>query len=255
MLKIDQYAYTNKLSGIHPIEKIMMAGLTMLICLIFASPLVSLLVLFIMTAATVMLAEVPGRFFGKMMMVPLLFLVVGVITVAVTITRDSVSLLWGVKIGSCMMGVTLDGLYKAGELFLRSLGAVSCLYFLSLTTPMSEILSVLGKLKLHPLLIELMSITYRYIFVLLETADQIYIAQASRWGYATWKTAYSSLGQLLSNLFSKSFYNSKMLYMTLSSRCYTGQLQVLDSPYVLSVKNLCLIGAVNFILVVVGLLC
>lgn len=136
---------------------------------------------------------------------------------------------------------------------MRSLGAVSCLYFLSLTTPMAEILSVLGKLKLPPLLIELMSITYRYIFVLLETADQIYIAQASRWGYATWKTSYSSLGQLLSNLFSKSFYNSKMLYMTLSSRCYTGQLQVLDTTYTLFMKNLCIICVVNVILVVVGL--
>jgi cobalt/nickel transport system permease protein len=99
-----------------------------------------------------------------------------------------------------------------------------------------------------------MSITYRYIFVLLETADQIYIAQASRWGYATWKTSYSSLGQLLSNLFSKSFYNSKMLYMTLSSRCYTGRLRGLDNTYILSKKNLCLIAVVDLVLVVVGLL-
>lgn len=254
MLKIDQYAYTNRLSGIHPAEKIMMAGLTMLICLIFSSPLISLLVLLIMTAATVYLAKIPGGFFGKLMLVPLFFLVAGVAAVAVSITRDSAILLWGIKIGSCMVGVTLGGLYKAGELLLKSLGAVSCLYFLSLTTPMVEILSVLGKLKVPPLVIELMSITYRYIFVLLETADRIYTAQASRWGYATWKRSYYSLGQLLSNLFSKSFYNAKMLYMTLSSRCYTGQLQVLDRTFHLSKKNLCLIACLDLLLVAVGLL-
>ena len=99
MLKIDQYAYTNRLAGIHPAEKIMMAGLTMLICLIFSAPLVSLLVLLVMTAATVILAQVPGRFFLKLMMVPLVFLVVGVVTVAVMITSDTQILLWGINMG------------------------------------------------------------------------------------------------------------------------------------------------------------
>ena len=64
MFKIDQYAYTNKLSAVHPAEKMMMAGLTMLICLIFASPPVSLLVLLIMTAAIVVFAGIPGGFLG-----------------------------------------------------------------------------------------------------------------------------------------------------------------------------------------------
>ncbi|MDR9755383.1 MAG: cobalt ECF transporter T component CbiQ [Thermoanaerobacterales bacterium] len=254
MFKIDQYAYTNRLSAVHPAEKMMMAGLTMLICLIFGSPPVSLLVLLIMTAAIVVFAGIPGYFLGKLLAVPMLFLVVGVVTVALTVTGDSGLLFWGINIGGFAVGVTTDGLYKAGELLLRSLGAVSCLYFLALTTPMTEILSLLGKLKLPPLLIELMSITYRYIFVLLETADRIYVSQASRWGYATWKSSYFSLGQLLSNLFSKSFYSSRMLYMALSSRCYQGQLRVLDKKYCLCRRNLCLIAAIDMMLAVVGLL-
>ena len=105
----------------------------------------------------------------------------------------------------------------------------------------------------YPLLIELMSITYRYIFVLLETADASIFHRLSL-GLCYLEKFLFSLGQLLSNLFSKSFYSSRMLYMALSSRCYQGQLRMLEKKYCLSRSNLCLIAAVDMMLAVVGLL-
>jgi cobalt/nickel transport system permease protein len=98
-----------------------------------------------------------------------------------------------------------------------------------------------------------MSLVYRFIFVLLETADKMYTAQAARWGYATLKTSYFSLGQLVSNLFHKSYYCSRMLFTTLLARCYTGELKVLEKSYVLSGKNLFLIAAAELALLVVSL--
>lgn len=254
MLKIDQYAYINRLAGMHPAEKVLLAGLTLVVGLIFYAPLISLLIILIMAGITVILAGIPARFFCKLMLWPLTFLVLGVLTVALAITRDGATLLWSVQIGGFAVGVTAQGLQKAGELFLKSLGAVSCLYFLSLTTPLVEVLAVLRMLRFPSLLIELMSLVYRFIFVLLETADKIYISQGSRWGYATLKTSYHSLGQLFSCLFSKSYYNSQMLFMTLSSRCYTGKLNVLDRSWVLSRRNLMLIILLEIVLLIIGYL-
>lgn len=252
MLKIDQYAYINKLAGVHPAEKIVFALVTMIICLAFSSPATSLLVILLMAGITVFLARIPALFYLKMMFVPMSFLLVGILTVAFVFVKGDYPLLWGVKAGSYMIGVSDRSLVTAGDLFLKSLSAVSCLYFLSLTTPMVEVFAVLRKIHLPALFIELMSLVYRFIFVLLETADRIYVSQASRWGYANLRTAYHSLGQLISNLFSKSYHNSMMLFTTLTSRCYTGELKVLEKSYNLSVKNIILIVTVEAFLIMLS---
>ncbi len=241
MLKIDQYAYINRLAHVHPLEKVILSLVTMLICLAISSPATSLIVILFMAGMVILLAGIPAQFFLKLMLAPVAFLVLGVLTVAVVWVKDPAGLLWGFNAGRYTVGVTSQGLLTAGTLFLKSLGSVACLYFLSLTTPMVDILSVLKSLRLPPLFIELMSLVYRFIFVLLETADKIYTSQASRWGYATVKTSYASLGQLVSNLFTKANHNYQMLYTTLASRCYTGELNVLESSHVLSRRNLLLI--------------
>lgn len=241
MLKIDQYAYINRLAHIHPLEKLVLSLTTMLICLAVSSPATSLLVILCMAGMVTIMAKIPVWFFLKLMLAPVLFLIVGVLTVAFVWVKGPSGVLWGFRLGHYTFGVTGQGLVAAGNLFLKSLGAVACLYFLSLTTPVVDLLAVLRSLRVPLLFIELMSLVYRFIFVLLETADKIYISQASRWGYASLKTAYASLGQLLSNLFTKSSHNYRMLYRTLTARCYTGELKVLENSYVLSRRNLLLI--------------
>lgn len=254
MLKIDQYAYINKLAGVHPAEKMGFALVTMAICLTFASPLTSFLIILIMATATVLIAGVPILFYFKLMLVPASFLLVSILAVVFVFVKGDYSLLWGLRVGGYLVGVTVHSLHTAGELVLRSLGAVSCLYFLSLTTPMVEILAVLRKMRVPPLLVELMALVYRFIFVLLETADKIYVSQASRWGYANVKTTYHSLRQLITNLFSKTCQSSRMLYAALSARCYTGEINVLEKSYLLSAKNITLIIITELSLILLGIL-
>lgn len=253
MLKIDQYAYINRLSDVHPLEKIILATVTMIICLGFSSPAVSLAVLLLMSAATVLVAGIPARFFLKLMLLPFSFLVIGVLTVAVVLTGDPHPLLYWVRLGGYCLGVTASSLHLAVNLFLKSLGAVACLYFLSLTVHMVELFAVLRKVRIPALFVELMSLIYRFIFVLLETTDKIYIAQSTRWGYANLKTSYRSLGQLVSNLLRKSYSDSQMLYLTLTSRGYSGELKVLEREYTFSIKNLVIIAVVDSLLLLLGL--
>ncbi|MFZ5632570.1 MAG: cobalt ECF transporter T component CbiQ [Bacillota bacterium] len=253
MLKIDQYAYSNRLNRVHPAEKFGFALTTMIICLVFSAELTSLLVILLMAGLVVFRAGIPPLFYLKLMSVPMSFLVIGVLTVAFSYAGDDYSFLWGFKVGGYALGVTAPSLRSAGDLFLKSLSAVSCLYFLSLTTPMVEILTVLKKLRVPPLFVELMSLIYRFIFVLLETADKIYISQSSRWGYATLKTSYFSLGQLAANLFIKAYHRSQMLYTTMSARCYTGEIRVLDKQYDISGKNIVFIVVIEIFLVTLSL--
>ncbi|MDN5347362.1 MAG: cobalt/nickel transport system permease protein [Clostridia bacterium] len=248
MLKIDQFAYTNRLRSAHPAEKFVFAALTLAICLIVSRPLISLAVILIMAGSIVLWAGIPLRFYLKLMLLPLSFLLVGIMTVAFSISRRPFSFLWAFTIGGFSLGITPTGLELAGNLLLKSLGAVSCLYFLSLTTPVLEILWVLKKVKTPGLFLELMLIVYRFIFVLMETAFKIYISQVSRWGYASFKTSYLSLGWLAANLFTKSYYHSQILFNALSARCYQGELRVLEMPYTFSRKNFALVALLELAL-------
>ena len=253
MFGIDRYAYTNRLRKVHPAEKLALALVAIFACSVSVGRLPSLLVIFLMAGLAVLRAGIPLLFYLRLLGVPGSFLAAGVLTVAVSFSREADLFLWGFKIGDYALGITPAGLHTAVNLFCKSLGAVSCLYFLSLTTPAVEMIAVLKKLRLPPLFIELMSLVYRFVFVLFETAGKIYVAQSSRWGYATAKTAYFSLGQLVSNLFTKSYGQSRMLFTALSARCYTGELNVLPEEYPLSVKNFILIAVVGLVLLAAGM--
>lgn len=253
MFKIDQFAYSNNLRGVHPLEKFSFAMLTMLVCVLFGELVTSLAVLAVMTVSIIMLAKVNWRFFLKLFSLPCGFLLVGIVAILVSFSLQPVNFLYALKIGKLYIGIQAEGLELAGKLFFKALGAVSCLYFLALTTPMTEIIMVLRKFKIPVLFLELMELIYRFIFVLLETAGKIHLAQNSRWGYSSFRSSYRSLGILICNLFARAFWRSKISFIALNSRGYTGHIKVLQPQYTVSRKNIFLIVVVDSLLLLLGL--
>ena len=135
----------------------------------------------------------------------------------------------------------MESIIESVKVLFRSLAAVSCLYFLSLSTPIVELLSVLRKLKVPKLFIELMSLIYRFIFIILDTVNMIYISQNSRLGYSNLKTGYNSLGKLIGSLFLSSYKRSQDMYTALESRCYDGDINVIENTYKISYVNIFMI--------------
>jgi len=252
MLNIDGFAYSNRLRHVHPAEKTAFALLTMVLCLGFSSPVISCLVIALMAVAVIRAAGIPVKIYLKLMSLPFSFLLVGVLTIAVSVTTRGPAVEWlgSVTISGVTAGVTPDSLITAAELFLKSLGSVSCMYFLALTTPVVELASVMRKLRFPSLFIELTELIYRFIFVMLETANDIYTSQSSRWGYASLKNSMKSLGQLTATLFIRALHRSRMLFTTLSARGYTGQLNVLVPEYPVSATNIILIAVIELTLII-----
>ncbi|SJZ36649.1 cobalt ECF transporter T component CbiQ [Selenihalanaerobacter shriftii] len=241
MIDIDQYAYSNNLRSIHPIEKALFALLTMLTCLVANSIITSLVIILLMAGVVIFRAKIPATSFAKMILIPISFLLMSTITIAITISKDSSGFLYYISLWDWQIGIKFKNILIAINLFLKSLGTVSCLYFLALTTPMIEIISVLKKLKVPKIFIELMILIYRFIFVLLDTANLIRVSQMSRLGYSSFKNAFLSLSELVSNLFIRAYYRAKGLLTTLLARGYEGEIRVLEPDYEFSRKNLVLI--------------
>lgn len=249
MILIDKYAYKSKLKQTDPLQKVIFAFLTLAVCIWADHELISLAVIFIMGFVTVIRGGTSPRFYCKLLLVPMSFLFIGVFTIAVNVSKQSVGLLSPISVAGIWIGFSHTGLQEAGRLFLKAMGSVSCLYFLSLNTPMVDILAALRSLRFPKLLVELMGLVYRFIFILLETADTIYNAQNCRLGYRNLSTGYRSIGALASMLFIRSYKRSDEIYTALEARGYEGELNVLEEAYEKHWLGYFLITAVNVLLI------
>lgn len=251
MISIDKLSYISGLKRVNPMEKFIFSMVTMVICISLNNIIDSIAILLIMSAITIFKGKIPFKNYIKFMSLPLAFLVIGVITIAINVVDNEETIF-----KFTILGITIGGTYNsiliAVELFFKSLGAVSCLYFLILSTPIFEVLSILRKLRVPKLFVELMGLIYRFIFVLLNTANMIYISQNSRLGYSNPRTGFNSLGKLITTLFINSYKRSQDIYTAMESRCYDGDINLLEDSYTYSYKNILLIITVEIILITIN---
>ena len=252
-INIDKHAYCNRLLSVHPMEKFLFAIITLFLCIFLNSPAVSITVLVLNSFILVYKAGIKSDCYIKFMLLPLYFLFAGTLTIAFNLITPDIKAIFYFHLLNFTVGITHESFIQALNLFLKAFGSVSCLYFLTLTTPLIDIISVLRRLKFNELFLELMGLIYRLIFIFMETADRIYNSQDSRLGYNSVKTGFKSLGALVSNLFVLSFSRANQLFTALESRGYTGSINVLESEYEFSHKNMFLIILAEILLLTVYL--
>lgn len=253
MLYIDQFVYANKMRGTHPGDRFAFALATLAITVLVSQPQLHLAVTVVMISLLAGKARVPLPVIAKLFSIPATFLLLGTLTIALQLNINATDMLAGVRLGSHLLGVTETSLTTAAATLLKSLSAVSCLYFLVLTIPMTEIIHLLQRLRMPAVLLDLMMIIYRFIFVLVETAFHIYTAQSSRWGYAGFRRSINSFGLLFANLWAKSFMKSQAIFTSLLSRGYEGELHVIPPAYPWSKQNLLLFAAIDLSLIFTAL--
>jgi len=238
---LDDYAHSNGLKDVNPYFKVLFAISTMLVSLISASPVVPILVFTVVSFLIVLKARIPLNFYLKFMSIPFIF---------AFITFIFMMLFFGVgapilKLGLFNLTVTSDGFNLGFLVFARILGCFSCLAFLAFTTPMTELFSILEDFKIPQIVLELAMLMYRYIFVFLDEAINMYHSQETRLGYSSIKMTFKSLGMLASNLFIRTWIKGEQVYLAMESRCYNGSIKTLNKQG--SIKS---IGLRNMVLLV-----
>ena len=88
-------------------------------------------------------------------------------------------------------------------------------------------MTLLKKARCPWILIELMTLIYRFIFVLLDSALSITNAQNCRLGNKDLKTSIKSMGNMLAALLVQALRKSSLLYDAMEARCYDGRIRVL----------------------------
>jgi len=125
--------------------------------------------------------------------------------------------------------ITSQGLHTAALLILRVETAVTLTTLLVLCTPWAHVLKALRALRLPKEAIVMMAMTYRYLFLLVETANQMFESRRSRTvGVLRPEEQRRVAARTAGVLLSKSFALSNDVYMAMQSRGFRGDVQVLS---------------------------
>ena len=251
MLMLDSLAAHSGLRGVSPGLKTGFSVLVLLLCVGAADALVGIAVAVSMILILVFLGKTPAGEVIELLKIPLLFLGVSCLVILVEISPVPLGS-WQLPVGRLWVCVTRDSLHRAVTLFFQAMGAVTCLYFLSATTPMPQLIEVLRRCHVPELVIELMYLIYRYLFVLLEVQRQMTVSATARLGYVGLRRSVSTAGRVSGALLASSFRRSSLCYDAMESRGYDGRLAFLAHMPGLQRRHL--LAAAGYLLALVGLI-
>jgi cobalt/nickel transport system permease protein len=123
-----------------------------------------------------------------------------------------------------VIGVALLALFQPGGgrvfLFLvaRSTLCLLALVLLSNSTPFSELLRVLRRVRVPALLVTTLSLMYRYLFVLVDEAQRMKRARASRTFARRHRSVWHSASTVVSQLFVRSSERAERIYSAMCAR-------------------------------------
>jgi cobalt/nickel transport system permease protein len=214
----------------------------------------SVLILAAMSYLTVVKGGTNLRRYCHFLAIPFAFLFLSSFAIAVNLSHTPLSVL-SIPIGSWYLTASFSGIYQVIQLIFTAISAVSCLYFLTLTTPMPDILMILKRIHCPYLIIELMMLIYRFIFILLEIAYQLRISQICRLGNKNKKTSWKSIGELMAVLLVRSMKQANEIYDAMESRCYNGIISVLEETSSATKKEVVSLVFFSLCLTAIAVLC
>lgn len=231
MLAIDRWAWTNRWRRYHPAEKGLLAGGMLLLAVALPAPTTGPVIIAVMFLATVAGAGIPAFTWLRVMALPGAFLITSIPFLVLSLDFSS----------GLSVALSPQGWEPALHVVLRSLAAVSCLTFLTLTTPAIDLVPLLRRLGVPRPVVEMMLLIYRLVFVFLERAASARQAQIARQGYAGFRNSLRSLGLLVTNLFQRSLERAQRMETGLAARGFQGELRVLTPQWTLSQFRLIII--------------
>ncbi len=128
-----------------------------------------------------------------------------------------------------------SGLEIALLLVCRSEASLTCWLLLVMTTPFNRVLRALRTLHVPAPFVAIVSMTFRYIFLLVETAQDMLLSRRSRIvgrlsGSDNRRLLVSATGVLLG----KSIQMSDEVYNAMTSRGFRGEIRLLDEFHMTS---------------------
>lgn len=206
--------------------------LALLISVSFSRSLVVIAALYGMTLILALFSAIPADFFIKRVWLALPFFTGMIILPALFITPGPTLLQFPFG-----LAITRTGATSSLFLLLRVSTSVSLSLLLILTTPWNTVLSALTVLRIPDVFILILGMTYRYIYLLLHSANDMFLSRKSRVvGKADAAENRQMLAAISGTLLNKSLNMSSEVYLAMQSRGFRGSIVTLK-PFKMQVHD------------------
>ena len=208
---IEQAAYANRWRGVSPAAKAAFALAGLLAAFAAVSPGAALRLALCSAVLTCVGAGVPAGLYLRVAAPAVGFLALSCVGLLVAVDPDS-------------------GWRWAPEAW-PQVAALAALLGLVLTTPLSDLIALLRRLRCPAVLLDLMVLCYRVLFVFSQAVHEVRTAQQARLGDATLRHSLRSLGQLTANLALQVWQRALALHLAALARNGDGSLRFLTPQF------------------------
>ena len=242
---LDNVAQNSTFRHIHPGTKILLGLGSLIICLVSPTPVVPLISGVILSLVLLIRARVSPFVYAELLLAPAVFTALSIIVLLFMLGGGEV--IWQFSPVSWINLTITDGAVRQSVLILfRVFGCTISLFFIALTTPMTDLFNIMKRCRIPVELIDLMMIMYRYIFIIYEQAREIWQAQIMRLGYSRPRESIRSFSMLCGMLFISSWIAGEDLIGAMDCRCYDGIIPSLDQAE--PVRMLSLIPVISYLI-------
>ena len=218
---LDNVAQQSTYRYIHPGTKLILCLGSLIICLLSPSPVVPLISGIVLSMVLIGPARISPVLFGELLLGPAVFTGISVIILLFLIGGGAV--VWQfTPLPSITLAITDGGIREGTLVLCRVFGCSVSLFFIVLTTPMTDLFNGMKRARIPIELIDLMMIIYRYIFIMYDQGVEIWQSQVMRLGYSRPAEAIRSFSTLCGMLFITSWNAGEDLVRSMDCRCYNG---------------------------------
>lgn len=222
MTALDDAAWDSPWRGVRVGEKVLLCVGLLITAIVAPAWPASPIVAGVAVALALGPARIPGRALAIAAAAPLTFIVIGAVSVAVRVGEPAADAWWS----WWLLSMDAASLAKAAEVCGHAIAGTLALLLLATTTPMVDLLGWFGRLGVPPALIDVASLTYRLLFVLLDVALGVRAAQVARLGRGGLREASQTMGTVLV----RAWQRSTRLTEGLEARGLDGDLVALSTP-------------------------
>ena len=201
MNTIDSLATNNRLTKTNPVLKAGL-GIFFLALAFFIDRWEIHLAIVILTLIVVrFVAKINLKKFIKLYKIPAAFIVLGVISILIGFGYNTENYTHYIKIGNIYAGFQKSMINDAKLILSRSLAAISATFFISVTTPITQLAQVLKKMHAPQEFIEPMILMYRFIQIFSIELEAMHSAGELKHSFESPKTWLRSISEITKMLF------------------------------------------------------
>jgi cobalt/nickel transport system permease protein len=244
---LDSVAQQSAFRHINTGTKLILALGSLILCLISPSPVVPLISGIVLSVVLLIPGRTSPLLYGELLLGPAIFTVMSIVVLLFLLGGGDV--IWRFNpVPLINLTITTGSLSQSTLVLFRVFGCSISMFFIVLTTPMTDLFNGMKRIGIPIELIDLMMIIYRYIFIVYAQAFEIWQAQVMRLGYSRPMEAIRSFSMLCGMLFISSWNAGEDLVKAMDCRCYDGVFPALDIAEPVQMRSL-----IPVILYLVGL--